>query len=175
MGACVPLYEEETSLSCLICCFVCRRGCVNAHMHVIVCECLWLCTTLSFYMGMCRSLCWEVHKYILKTAWVFLCVCVHQGRVCVSKISVYLCFLSVRGNVCLSPADATLLQSRSHCHFGSSVDRWDSTDCSLPLSDTNTHTPHTLTNTYTHIIQNSTELNLPLLFGVFKCDIWQLF
>lgn len=81
----VSLYEEEVSLSCLLCCCVCRRlylyswVCMNARMHVIVCACYWLCTTLSFYMGMCLSLCSEVHKYILETVWVFACVFVCTG------------------------------------------------------------------------------------------------
>lgn len=49
---------------------------MNAHMHVIVRACLRLCTTLSFYTGICLSLCSEVHKYILENVWVFVCVSV---------------------------------------------------------------------------------------------------
>ena len=139
---CVLLYEEERYLFCLTCRSVCVCkhvwACMNTHMHVIVCACLWLCGSLSFNIGMCLSFCLEVHKYTLQTVWVFVCVSLGQGWLCVSKIRVCLCFLSVCGNVSLSPTDSTLLQFRGLRHFSNSIDRWDSTDYSVWLK-THTH------------------------------------
>lgn len=79
---------EEGYSSCFKCCRVCMDffmyvwACVSAHMHVIFWACLWLCTFLSFSMGMCLfSLCLEAHKYLLKTALAlaFVHVSVRQG------------------------------------------------------------------------------------------------